>query len=309
LRTRTPAEPLFPSEADAAKLLVGPDSVSWQFASDVRLYAVMLYPLLLQVAHPTVAAGVDDYSDFERRPWDRLLRTLDYVNLLVYGGADAVRAGRRLRSLHKAFRGTRPDGQRYTALEPAAYAWVHATLLEAYVAGHAHFGRRMRPDQIERFYREYRGLGRLIGVRHQDLPSSWPEFRMYVEETVRTRLTRTGSVDRVLEAVRHAAAPPVRIPDRFWRMTRLPASRTLWLGGLGLMDPQLRRRLGVRWTPFDEAAFRALGASSRALDPLLPATLRVTGPGHLRWRRAEIAAGPLGGLQRPNNHLSFTSSG
>jgi uncharacterized protein (DUF2236 family) len=268
--------------------------VSWQFASDVRLYAVMLYPLLLQVAHPTVAAGVHDYSDFEHRPWDRLLRTLDYVNLLVYGGAEAMRAGRRLRSLHKDFRGIRPDGRHYTALEPEAYAWVHATLLETYVVGHAHFGRRMRPDQIERFYREYRGLGRLIGVRERDLPPTWPEFRTYVEETVRTRLARTDSVDRVLAAVRYVAAPPIRIPDRLWRMARLPASRTLWLGGLGLMDPQLRQRLGVRWTPLDEAAFRSLGAASRALDPLLPASLRVTGRDHLRWRRDEIAAGPLG---------------
>ena len=71
----------------------------------------MLYPLLLQVAHPTVGAGVRDYSDFERRPWNRLLRTIDYVTLLVYGGGDAAPAGRRLRELHKRFKGTREDGR------------------------------------------------------------------------------------------------------------------------------------------------------------------------------------------------------
>ena len=58
----------------------------------------MLYPLLLQVAHPTVGAGVHDYSDFEQRPWDRLMKTIDYVSLLVYGGRDAAAAGRRLRT-------------------------------------------------------------------------------------------------------------------------------------------------------------------------------------------------------------------
>src|ERR1700738_3799736 len=128
---------LFPGGAELDRILVGPESVTWRSTSDARLYAVMLYPLLLQVAHPTVGAGVSDYSDFERRPWDRLLRTIDYVSLLVYCGPDAAPAGRRRRDVHNGFKGTRPDGQRYYALEPKAYAWVHAPLIDTYVRGHA----------------------------------------------------------------------------------------------------------------------------------------------------------------------------
>jgi uncharacterized protein (DUF2236 family) len=293
LRTR-----LFPTDEEAQGLLLGPDSVSWRWGSDVRMYAVMLYPLLLQVAHPTVGAGVRDYSDFERRPWDRLLRTLDYVNLLVYGGADAVAAGRQLRAIHKGFRGQHIDGKPYYALEPDAYAWVHATLLETYVAGHAHFGRPMSRQEIARFYSEYRGLGRLIGVREDDLPPTWSQFRAYFDETVRNRLERTDSVDRVLGTILHASRPPLPIPDTAWRAARLPASRVLWLGGLGLMSSGLRKRFGVRWTALDESAFRALGAMSRGLEPVLPERLKVMGPAHLRWRREEIATGPLGRQQQ-----------
>src|SRR3981081_1676440 len=102
-------------DREARELLVGPESITWRYASDARLYLVMLYPLLLQVAHPTVGAGVRDYSDFDRRPWNRLLRTIDYVTLLVYGGPEAVHAGRRLRDMHKRFRGVREDGRRYHA--------------------------------------------------------------------------------------------------------------------------------------------------------------------------------------------------
>src|SRR3989440_12913579 len=82
---------LFPSDEELDQIIVGPDSVSWRRTSDARLYLAMLYPLLLQVAHPTVGAGVRDYSDFERRPWERLLRTIDYVSLLVYGRGGAAR--------------------------------------------------------------------------------------------------------------------------------------------------------------------------------------------------------------------------
>ncbi len=285
---------LFPSETEIERLLVRPESVTWRFASDVRLYAVMLYPLLLQVAHPTVGAGVRDYSDFEHRPWDRLMRTLDYVSLLVYGGPDAIAAGRRLRAIHKGFQGTRPDGQRYYALEPHAYAWVHATLLESYVAGHAHFGRPMSPGELETFYREYRGLGRLIGVREGDLPGDWAGFRRYFDETSENELERTVSVDRVLGSVRNAARPPGPIPDALWRAARLPAGRALWLGGIGLVEPRLRERLGIPWTRSDEAAFGLLGRLSRGVAPMLPKRLKVMGPAQLRWRREAIARGPLG---------------
>src|SRR2546430_3183767 len=115
---------LFPPDTELEGILVGPDSVTWRSTSDARLYAVMLYPLLLQVAHPTVGAGVRDYSDFDRRPWERLLRTIDYVSVLVYGGREAARAGRRLRAIHRRFKGIREDGEPYHALEPKAYAWV-----------------------------------------------------------------------------------------------------------------------------------------------------------------------------------------
>jgi uncharacterized protein (DUF2236 family) len=285
---------VFPSDSELDSLLVGPDSVSWQITSDPRLYAVMLYPLLLQVAHPTVGAGVRDYSDFERRPWDRLLKTIDYVSLLVYGGRDAVAAGRRLREMHKQFRGTREDGSPYTALEPEAYAWVHATLIDTYVRGHRHFGRSLSPPEIERFYAEYRGLGRLIGVREHDLPDRWSGFRAYFERMTREALTRTSSVDTVLGAISNAPPPPVPVPELVWRALRLPASRVLWLGGVGLMTPQLRTHLGVTWSLADETQFRTLGRLSRGLTPVMPERLRITGPAQLRMRRKAIARGPLG---------------
>jgi uncharacterized protein (DUF2236 family) len=285
---------LFPDETEIEQLLVGPDSVTWRSASDIRLYAVMLYPLLLQVAHPTVGAGVRDFSDFERRPWDRLLRTIDYVSLLVYGGPEAAPAGRRLRALHKGFQGTKPDGERYYALEPKAYAWVHATLLETYVQGHAHFGRPMTRPEVDAFYREYRGLGRLIGVRERDLPEDWDSFRHYFDHMVRHELERTESVERVLRSVARAARPPLPIPNPVWRAARLPAGKTLWLGGVGLMSPELREHLGIGWSRRDEAAFRVMTTVSRALEPALPRRLKVTGPAQLRWRREAIAQGPLG---------------
>jgi uncharacterized protein (DUF2236 family) len=216
------------------------------------------------------------------------------LTVLFSGGAQAPAAGRRLRELHKRFRGIREDGNRYHALEPDAYAWVHATLIETYVAGHAHFGTPLTPEETERFYAEYRGLGRLIGVRERDLPETWGGFRDYFERMTREELVRTESVDRVLRAIRQVPPPPVPVPDLIWRAIRVPAADALRLGAIGLMSPALRARLEIDWSRADRARFRALGAVSRGLTPMLPRALKITGPAQLRWRQEAIAQGPLG---------------
>lgn len=44
----------------------------------------------------------------------------------------------------------------------------------------------MSRAETERFYGEYRGLGRLIGVRERDLPETWPQFCVYFRRTARS---------------------------------------------------------------------------------------------------------------------------
>jgi uncharacterized protein (DUF2236 family) len=157
----------------------------------------------------------------------------------------------------------------------------------------------MSRAQVERFYTEYRGLGRLIGVRERDLPPTWSGFRRYFERMVDEELVRTESVERVLESVTKATPPPLPLPEVLWRSVRFPAQRMLWLGGIGLMKPALRGRLGIRWWATDEAAFRAIGAAMRSATPLMPGRLRVMGPAQLRMRRQAIAHGPLGDRPGP----------
>jgi uncharacterized protein (DUF2236 family) len=257
----------------------------------------MLYPLLLQVAHPTVAAGVHDYSDFEKRPFNRLFGTLDYLLVLQYGGPDAVAMGRRLREIHKRFKGVKPDGERYYALEPGAYAWVHATLLDAYVSGHAYCGRPMSRAQKERFYREYVGLGRFVGVRENDLPDDWEGFRAYFDDVVANELEHTITVDRVLRSLDRVTIP--RLPDVLVRALRTPARRLLYVCGVGLLPQVLRERCDMPWTRREEREFRAIGAFTRRMTPVMTKRMLVSGPSQLRFRRKAIARGPLGLGEEP----------
>jgi uncharacterized protein (DUF2236 family) len=288
---RAMAAPIMPPLGEWPSLAPGPDTVAWRRASDARLPVAAGYALVLQVAHPTVGAGVSEHSQFRRDPWGRLLRTLDYTYTMVYGGPQAAgQMGRRIRSFHKQIYGLGPDGQRYHALEPEAYAWVHATLAEAIVGAHERFGRRLSGEQREQLWSEWRSLGRLLGIRARDLPPDWRSFRDYFDAMVDQRLQHTPAVDEVLTALARPAPPGiVALYARVWSVARLPLAHVLELTTQGLLGPALRRRFGIRWSRAKDIELRALGATLRSATPLTPSWLRTAGPGYLQWRRAALA--------------------
>jgi uncharacterized protein (DUF2236 family) len=279
------------SAEQAAALTLGSESVAWRYSSDVRLFFGSLSALLMQVAHPTVGSGVRDHSNFQREPWARLFRTIDWVNLTIYGGQDAVEVSARLREMHKHIKGSNPDGSRYHALEPGAYAWVHATLIYSIVNGQRMFGSGMRRDEVERMYGEWLGLGALLGLREGDLPSTWDGLLGYVDEVIANRLRHNPTIDVVLRASSRPARPESlpRWADPLWKVMRLPMAHVLMLTGTGTLPPALRERLGIRWTRWRQRELAMIAALSRALTPVLPESLRINGPAYLRARRRAIA--------------------
>ena len=287
---------VFPEHEEALRLAVGPESITWRRAGDMRTMFGAGAALLLQVAHPTVAAGVREHSDFKADPWGRLWRTLDYVHMLVYGGPEnAIGTGRAMRAMHQRIKGVAPDGRRYHALEPVAYAWVHATLAATIVGSHERFGRPLTPDQRARFWDEWRGLGRLLGIREGDLPETWPAFCAYVNEMCATTLEPSDVVDDVLGSLAEPTPPDVRgLGPRAWKAITLPTSHTMQLATIGLLPRAARRALDLEWTRANELELNAIGRVSRAATPVMPRSLRVVGPGYLRWRRDAIAGGPFG---------------
>jgi uncharacterized protein (DUF2236 family) len=281
-----------PAREEASALVPPRGGITWRISGDARLFAAFGYALLLQVAHPSVGAGVSQHSNFKQDPWRRLLRTLDYTSSMVYGGPElAWRVGRRVRAMHTRIEGIRPDGVRYHALEPAPYAWVHATLAESIVRGHGLFCfPPLRPDELERFWSEWLRLGRLVGVREGDLPESWPELRDYFDRMVEDELQGTEAAQDVIGALHDPAAPPLPwLRNGAWSLLRWPYVRAGVLATIGMLPPVLRERLGVRWSATKQLRFRALARVSKASGPLMPPQAKRFGPNYLRWRRSVVA--------------------
>ena len=289
------ASPSSPPSADAEALAPGPGSPVRRYSGDVRLLATAGYTLLLQVSHPTVGAGVAEHSSFKEDPWGRLLRTLDYSYSMVYGGAEvAARTGRHVYAMHQSINGVRPDGVPYRALEPEAYAWVHATLVHSIVVGRERFIGRMADHDVEALYAEWRPMGRLVGVKEGELPARWPGLRAYFDRMVTERLEDTEAVRDVIAALGDPARPPLPLlPDALWRAARLPLIRLTLLATVGLLSPSLRDRFGAQWTRAQDLELRGLAAAARTATPLLPPPLRNVGPTYLRWRGIR-SPGPRG---------------
>jgi len=116
--------------------------------------------LMLQLAHPAVARGVAEHSDFAADPFGRLQRTLDAVNAIVYGPADfAYRTAAALREVH-----ARVTGPGYAATDPDLVLWVHATLVDTALEMHARWVRPLPGPVAEAFYAESMVLGELLGA-------------------------------------------------------------------------------------------------------------------------------------------------
>lgn len=289
-------EPILPPREQAPELIPPKGGVTWRIAGDFRLFSASAYALLLQVTHPTVGAGVSQHSNFKEDPWGRLLRTLDYTSSVIFGGPDlAWEIGRRVREMHKEIKGVRPDGERYHALEPGPYAWVHATLAEAIIRAHRRFcSPRLSDAEIDVFWQEWRRMGRLIGVRYRDLPETWPGLVAYFDRMVEAELENTAAAQDVIATLFDPTAPPIPwMTDGLWKAMAWPVSKVDALGTFGLLPPVLRERLGIEWDASRERRFRAVARVARASRPLMPPQARNFGPHYLRWRRKQIARGDV----------------
>lgn len=299
-RRSAPAEPSPPP--------VG--GVLWSVAGDVRGLLMLPAALALQVAHPAVGAGVDEYSVFRTDPWGRGERSLRSALLWVYGGEAAAEEGRRLRRLHRTIQGTDAHGRRYHALDPANYAWVHATGFPVYQHALRYLARPLTGAQERQLYAEWLQVGRILGIHDRDMPQTIEEFWPYYRRMLSERLEATA-VLRELTATDRPVPPPDRGPRplrlllrTLWPLLLPPLARFRRFVTVGLMPPDAREAIGLEWTEEDERRLRRFTRVVRTVVPVLPERLRYLPMA----RRARAEAGqrgrrvqrpPTGGAARP----------
>jgi uncharacterized protein (DUF2236 family) len=229
--------------------------------------------LLMQIAHPAVAAGVARFSDFPADAFARLWRTLDTMLAVSFGDTEqAGRAAEGVTAVHRRIRGRVPDGEPYQAMDPELLLWVHATLVDSALVVHQRFFGTLEESDRDAYIREMGRQAELFGVPAEILPGSARAFETYVRETV--------DALEVSDQAR-ALAPPIVHPPV--PLALRPLARFQELITVGLLPARLRQAYGLRWTAARARALRASQASIRAVAPLLPEMAR-------RWPHARAAA-------------------
>src|SRR6266511_576882 len=71
--------------------LFDPNGVAWRVNGETALLLGAGRALLMQLAHPAVAAGVAQHSDFPGDAFERLWRTLDTMLAITFGDSEQSR--------------------------------------------------------------------------------------------------------------------------------------------------------------------------------------------------------------------------
>ncbi len=218
--------------------------------------------LLMQLAHPKVAAGVDDHSDFRAHPIRRLRRTIRMTMAIVFGDREtALAAARGVNQVH-----ARVQGAGYRALDPDLLLWVYATLADTALVTYETFVQPLSDRERDEFHREFKLLGELLGIPRDHFPDTPHDFDAYLEEMV-----SSGEV-QVDGRARELAAQIMR--PRVWVLPG-PVMLPLNVVTTGLLAPQLRTQYGLKFGPWQQRTYRLAVRALPRVIALTPPVLRV----------------------------------
>lgn len=226
--------------------------------------------VMLELAHPLVAAGVAQHSNFRGDSLGRLYRTVFMMVDATFGSAEtARRAVGRVHRCHRVVEGAllAPVGPfaaetGYRANDPQLKLWVLATLIDSILLVHDLFVRPLTLAEKEAYYCDSHLLGRMLGIPAPVMPPTYADFSAYVESMLNSDTLTVGDTAReVAEAI---FAPPLG-----------PLIRTVSFAGLGLLPPRLRTDFNIPWDDRREKRLQWLARQARRLRAALPTALCV----------------------------------
>jgi uncharacterized protein (DUF2236 family) len=222
--------------------------------------------VMLEIAHPLVAAGVAEHSDYRGNPFGRLFRTVNTMTDLAFNRPRAARdAARHYYACHRQVKGRLQEdvgpylaGTEYDANDPLLRLWVLATLIDSALLVHDLFVRPISVAERESYYADFQKLGGYLGLPPALMPPSYADFQNYMHAMIHSDLLTVGATAR--DIARALYAPPV-IGQ---------VARQMSFIGIGLLPAHLRAAFGFSWNEANERWLHRLAALSRRARPLLP---------------------------------------
>jgi uncharacterized protein (DUF2236 family) len=242
----------------------GPGSISWTVNREMVVVAGWGRAILLQLAHPAIAAGLHQHSTFRGSLGAGLRRmrsTVASMLAITFGDTgQLVETAARINAIHDRVRG---DG--YSAHDPELQRWVHATLLESIPLVYERLIGPLSAAERDQYCREAIIMEPLLGMPAGALPRDAAALDTYMRE-----MLASGSL--VVTDTARALARAVLYPPRWY--AAWPAFRPVQLLTIGTLPPAVREAYGFVWRSRDERALRRWTTALRVTLRALPAVAR-----------------------------------
>ncbi|WP_263350586.1 oxygenase MpaB family protein [Acidicapsa acidisoli] len=300
--SRTDAECLWASVRERASDphagIFGPSSISWKVNRESALFLGAGRAALLQLAHPWVAAALDQHSNLRNDPLARFHNTFRVVFTMIFGTLEqALAASRYLYQIHTRIQGaipetvaTYPKDSRYEANEANALLWVYATLVESALVAYECVLPPLSPGEREAYYSESKTLAALFGIPSHVLPATWLNFEAYSRGTIESAGLGVNDLSREMaHRVLQSKGTWVPVPGWYRALT------TAWL------PERLQEEFGLAFCRRERDAAAGARLWLPRIYGRLPATVRFTGP-YLE-AMSRVSGRGVGALTRTSNRF------
>ena len=255
---------------EADPFLFAPDSEMWRVNRERSGLIYGPAAAILQLAHPRIAQGVYDHSNFRYDTLGRLRRTLSSTNKIAFGRTSQARAvSEHVASRHRKVRGQVFDdiggARTYSAFEPELLLWVLATLITAALNGYELIYGELPIARKEAFYRDMCRFGTYFGVTESLSPKDWPAFDAYYSSMVDGELLAShpicGELARAVIHPRDTVGAAV-------------LGRAIDFVVIETLPPKVRERLGLTSTISSRLCMRLARRALPRIFPALPSKVR-----------------------------------
>lgn len=206
--------------------------------------------ILLQLAHPLIAAAVADHSAVGACPATlavRLRRTVRAMLALTFGDEHAsARSIETIRGIHRRVNGhlreavgPYPAGTRYSAEDPDLLLWVHATLTESIVLVYDDLVAPLDAAARDAYCEQAVSTVLALGAREQDVPRTWSALVTRLDATRRSGAIVVGPDARRVAGL--VLSPPMA--SLVW-----PVAWGSRLLTVGMLPDDVRAQYGFPWT-------------------------------------------------------------
>ena len=249
--------------------LFSPSSVFWRVNREFASGLGGPRAVLMQIAHPLIAAGVADHSRFREHRLARLYRTSLAATAITFGSRDfALRAIRSINRKHQEVHGVLqsrvgvfPPGTPYDANDPALKLWILSTIMDSTLLVYDLFVSPLSNGEREEYYRGVVAMARLFAIPEHLVPVTYHDFQSYLNSMLEGDVITVGDTAR--EIADALFSPSV-------------TGTLLYLGsavGIGLLPERLQREFGLRWSLQREVWLRRMARLSRQTRRHVPSIL------------------------------------